>query len=375
MQMWLHWWSVVSPLRAACSRQRTFLWLATALAGFCVRDDLLGVTSLVRALGLAARCYQCLLKCFHSPAVDLSGLTQVWTRQVLRLFPVHRFAGRPVLLGDGIKIGKCGRHMPAVKHLHQESDGNTKPEFIMGHSVQVISMLGRGRARVFGEKLKLWSFFEASPDEWQQADSPVYGERGVTIRFLCRDLMWRPLHRIVRFVLVDHPTRGRLIFIVTDLSMPGIEVIRLYGLRFKIELSFKQALRVIGVYAYHFWMQAMVKLPRCGGTQHLHRKTDRYRHAVRRKIRAYHLHIQLGLIAQGILQYLAVTYPRQVWNSFGSWLRTIRPGIPPSEFVTSAALRNALPDFLAQRHTGPAFKKFLRDNIELGNYDALRLAG
>ena len=105
MQMWLHWWSVVSPLRAACSRQRTFLWLATALAGFCVRDDLLGVTSLVRALGLAARCYQCLLKCFHSPAVDLSGLTQVWTRQVLRLFPVHRFAGRPVLLGDGIKIG------------------------------------------------------------------------------------------------------------------------------------------------------------------------------------------------------------------------------------------------------------------------------
>ena len=467
MQMWLHWWSVVSPLRAACSRQRTFLWLATALAGFCVRDDLLGVTSLVRALGLAARCYQCLLKCFHSPAVDLSGLTQVWTRQVLRLFPVHRFAGRPVLLGDGIKIGKCGRHMPAVKHLHQESDGNTKPEFIMGHSVQVISMLvgaqtsffavplaarihegvkfsnrdqrtlpekfgelldslglgesfilvvdayyacrflaqqalaggshllsrvrrntvaylpppplteprGRGRPRLFGEKLKLWSFFEASPDEWQQADSPVYGERGVTIRFLCRDLMWRPLHRIVRFVLVDHPTRGRLIFIVTDLSMPGIEVIRLYGLRFKIELSFKQALRVIGVYAYHFWMQAMVKLPRCGGTQHLHRKTDRYRHAVRRKIRAYHLHIQLGLIAQGILQYLAVTYPRQVWNSFGSWLRTIRPGIPPSEFVTSAALRNALPDFLAQRHTGPAFKKFLRDNIELGNYDALRLAG
>ena len=100
MQMWLHWWSVVSPLRVACSRERTFLWLATALAGFCVREDLLGVTSSVRALGLAACCYQCLLKFFHSPAVDLPCLTQLWTRQVLRLFPVHRFAGRPVLLTE-----------------------------------------------------------------------------------------------------------------------------------------------------------------------------------------------------------------------------------------------------------------------------------
>ncbi|MDQ2946166.1 MAG: transposase [Acidobacteriota bacterium] len=467
MQMWLHWWSVVSPLRAACSRQRTFLWLATVLAGFCTRDDLLGVSSFVRTLGLAARCYQRLLKFFHSEALDLERLTQLWTGQALRLLPVHRFEGRPVLLGDGIKIGKSGRKMPAVKRLHQESDGNTKPEFIMGHSVQVISLLvaagssffavplagrihegvkfsnrdqrtlpekfgvlldslklgesfilvvdayyacrflalqalaggshllsrvrrntvahlppspltgpkKRGRPRVFGEKLKLWTSFDASPEQWQSAMSPVYGERGVTIRFLCRDLLWRPLHRVVRFVLVDHPSRGRLIFIVTDLSMPGIEVIRLYGLRFKIELSFKQALRVIGVYAYHFWMSQMHPLPRRGGTQYLHRKSDRYRNAVRRKIRAYHAHIQIGLIAQGLLQYLAVSCPRQVWACFGSWLRTIRPGLPPSEFVTRAALRNALPDFLAQRLTVPSFKKFLRDNIELGNYEALRLAG
>ncbi len=467
MQLWLQWWSVVVPLRAACSRERTFLWLATALAGFCARDDLLGVSSFVRTLGLAARCYQCLLKFFHSPAVDLERLTRIWTRQALRLFPVHRFEGRPVLLGDGIKIGKSGRHMPAVKRLHQESEGNTKPEFIMGHSVQVISLLvaagssffavplagrihegvkftnrdqrtlpekfgqlltalnigesfilvvdayyacrfmaqqllgsgshllsrvrrntvaylppprltgprKRGRPRVFGEKFKLWRLFEASAEPWQEADSPVYGERGVTIRFLCHDLMWRPLRRIVRFVLVDHPTRGRLIFIVTDLFMPPIEVIRLYGLRFKIELSFKQALRVLGVYAYHFWMQAMRKLPRYGRTQHLHRASDRYRDAVRRKISAYHRHIQIGLIAQGLLQHLAVTAPRQVWASFGSWLRTIRPGIPPSEFVTRAALRQALPEFLAQRHSVPAFKQFLRENIDLGNYEALRLAG
>jgi hypothetical protein len=40
-------------------------------------------------------------------------------------------------------------------------------------------------------------------------------------------------------------------------------------------------------------------------TQYLHRKSDRYRAAVRRKLAAYHRYIQVGLISQGILQYLA----------------------------------------------------------------------
>jgi hypothetical protein len=31
--------------------------------------------------------------------------------------------------------------MPAVKLLHQESQNNTKPEYIMGHSFQAISLL------------------------------------------------------------------------------------------------------------------------------------------------------------------------------------------------------------------------------------------
>jgi hypothetical protein len=182
----------------------------------------------------------------------------------------------------------------------------------------------RGRPRVYG-KLKLWSLFDSPAQDWQQADSPVYGERGVTIRFLCRDLIWRPLRTVVRFVLVDHPVRGRSIFITTDLSLPPIEVIRLYGLRFKIELSFKHALRVLGAYAYHFWMRAMPKITRRSGTQHLHRASDHYRASVRRKLAAYHRHIQIGLIAQGLLQCLAIQHPRLVWSSFGSWLRTIRP--------------------------------------------------
>jgi hypothetical protein len=53
---------------------------------------------------------------------------------VLRLFPQPlRVKGRRVLVGEGIKVPKCGRKMPTVKLLHQQSEANTKPEYIMGH--------------------------------------------------------------------------------------------------------------------------------------------------------------------------------------------------------------------------------------------------
>jgi hypothetical protein len=53
-------------------------------AGFAVRTDMLGVTSIVRALNLDARCYNTLLDCFHSSAVKLDRLTALWTQVVLR---------------------------------------------------------------------------------------------------------------------------------------------------------------------------------------------------------------------------------------------------------------------------------------------------
>ena len=356
--------------------------------------------------------------------------------------------------------------MPGVKLLHQVSESNTKPEFIMGHSIQVVSLLvraagtffavplsariheglifsnrdsrtlqtkflglveqlsigrpfylvadayyachqvvlglirngchlisrarkntvafepcptvakrRRGRPRLYGKKLRLFDLFEDAARPWREAESPVYGEKGVLIRYLCLDLVWKPIRQLARFVLVDHPTRGRCIFLCTNLALDPIAVIRLYGLRFKIELSFKQAVRTLGVYAYHFWMMGMEKIGRRSGDQYLHRRPDAYRAAVRRKLAAYHRFIQIGLIAQGVLQCLAVTKPGLVWKGFGSWLCTIRSGIPPSELVVMGALRNALPEFLAGCGPAAILRKFLRDRIDLSRTEGLRLAG
>src|SRR3990167_3145027 len=153
MVLWIHWWNVVIQLRPACSRFRGFLWLAACLAGICIRSDLLGVTSIIRALGLREECYDRLLDFFHSPSVSVDRLIQVWTRIVLNLFEIPKFEGRIILLGDGLKVPKAGKKMPGVKLLHQESENNTKPEYIMGHSCQAVSLVVQAAKSFFAVPL------------------------------------------------------------------------------------------------------------------------------------------------------------------------------------------------------------------------------
>ena len=454
--LWLAWLRALQPLRPACARTTTFLWLLVVLAGLCLRPDLAGVTSLVRSLGLSDASYYCLLHFFHSPALNLDRLTQLWRQTLQHLFRrcLVRINGRPVVLVDGLKRPKEGRKMPGVKSLHQESRCNAKASFIMGHSLQAVALLvqtagiclavpvaarihegivwsardrrtlldklgalllglhwdcvltvvadayyaaakfarsllaeghhlvtrarsnavayfppskrptpkRRGRHRLYGPKTRLRDWFRYRK-QFRKASSPVYGESGITIRYLSHDLLWRPLGQVVRFVWVSHPTRGNLILLCTDLTLDPLGIIRLYGWRFKIEVSFKQAIHTVGAYAYHFWMQDMTPIHRGSGKQYVQRKSQTYRDHIRRKLGAYERHIQLGLIAQGLLQYLGLCFRRVSWCNFHSYIRTACPQKPPSEWVVSHSLRHTWPQFLTGSSASSIFKKFLANKI------------
>ncbi len=103
----------------------------------------------------------------------------------------------------------------------------------------------------------------------------------------------------------------------------------------------------------------MKPIGRGTGDQYLHRTTPAYRAAVRRKLGAYHAYVQLGAIAQGLLLHLAINHTAGVWRGFGSWLRTMKPDMPPSELVVANALRSCLPAFLAVSELMPGLKKII----------------
>ncbi|MBV5332643.1 IS4 family transposase, partial [bacterium] len=59
---------------------------------------------------------------------------------------------------------------------------------------------------------------------------------------------------------------------------------------------------------------------------------------------------------------------------FGSWLRTVRKGVPPSEQVVALALRESLPEFIAGfRNTNP-LAKIISENLDLDRAEGFRLA-
>jgi hypothetical protein len=103
----------------------------------------------------------------------------------------------------------------------------------------------------------------------------------------------------------------------------------------------------------------MKPLKRGDGNQHVHRTSDAYRGAIRRKLAAFHLHVQLGCIAQGLLQHLSLNYTAEVWLCFRSRLRTMNPALPPSELVAANALRAAIPGFFSPSQLDPKLKKIL----------------
>ena len=83
--------------------------------------------------------------------------------------------------------------------------------------------------------------------------------------------------------------------------------------------------------------------------------------------------MQAGIIAQGLLQYLSVEYPKRVWDSFKSWIRTIRPGVPPSEFVVANAMRETLPDFLLSGGKSDSLAQFIIERQDTNNPRMFRL--
>ena len=132
---------LLKALRPAFSRQATFAWFIIAIAGFVMRSDTYGVSSIIRALCLEPLSYPCLLHFFHSSAWNIVILLQYWWLWLIGQQVAYRVNMRIVYTGDHTKNVKDGRKIPEVQTLHQDSETGSKPSYFRGHHWGFIGLL------------------------------------------------------------------------------------------------------------------------------------------------------------------------------------------------------------------------------------------
>jgi hypothetical protein len=208
---------------------------------------------------------------------------------------------------------------------------------------------GRGRPRKKGEAVKLKQLFDLEKENFTQTKAWLYGKEE-TVEYLCKDLLWGAgLFRLMRFVLVKNGNR-KLILVCTNVSFTPLQILRLYGYRFKIEVTFRTLKQLLCAFGYHFWSASMPKLNRFSKKGEkdplLEVKSEKERTRILRAFDAIERYVMMALIANGMLQLLSLKYSSIVGKSYFCWLRTPSKNIV-SEVTMSRFLRK---DFFMQFH-------------------------
>jgi len=181
------------------------------------------------------------------------------------------------------------------------------------------------------EKIKLWTLFEQK-DLFTSAQHPAHNRLIDIYHF---DLFWLPANAWFRFVWVIDQGKYWLLM-GTDLNLDPMEMIRMYTRRSKIEVLFLTLTQVIGAFNYRFWSKSIPKL-----NKNKSKKADAQipwapdGKKILSTLKAMEAYVNLACIVTGILQYIALTHSRQIWDAHRdtSWLRSYSSSIPSEQVV------------------------------------------
>jgi hypothetical protein len=191
----------------------------------------------------------------------------------------------------------------------------------------------RGRPRLYGKRLSLAACFKSGKKTFTNTALTLYGkERLVSCR--CLDLLWKPVKRMVRFVLTEMNGR-RYILMSSDTGLSPLDIIYLYACRFKIEVMFDDLKNDLGGFRYHFWTKGLKQRKR--GQAAEMPKGGKERELAEKAKKAIEAYVCLHLIGLGILSIVGIKQSRIIWDHYGGWLRTRRTE-EPSLMVTKAVI-------------------------------------
>jgi hypothetical protein len=224
------------------------------------------------------------------------------------------------------------------------------------------SVRGPGRPRVWGAEVKLRELFD-SVDTCSQAVVWLYGQRQ-TVYYQCFQFFWDDPDELVLFVLTQLPNGKQIILLSSDTTLTGAQVIEAYGWRFKIEVSFRSLVQLLGGFDYRFWLRSMTRASSWPKNLVLSDFNTDFQIQVAIKVETFERFVNLNAIALGLLQVLALELPNVVWTHFPRWFRTLPKHGLPSEQIVRIALQHLQPVILAKRRPSLLLAKLLSAKLK-----------
>ena len=196
-----------------------------------------------------------------------------------------------------------------------------------------------------GKKVKLFELFTKKAEAFTVTQLSLYGKTQ-EIRYYCVNLLWgRNLKQELRFVLTVMNDDWKSIIVCTDLNLHPEQIIKLYAIRFKIEVLFRAFNQCISGLNYHFWNKHVPRLnpfeTAKATAEKLAMITDiQIRESIISTYRAIEGYVMFCCIAIGILQLCALNFTQTINASPIRWMRTYTNDVP-SENSTQVCMRNS----------------------------------
>jgi len=230
----------------------------------------------------------------------------------------------------------------ALNHLQE--DGSPWVHLITRAKSNYVGYTAASRDKQ--ERVKLWDVFD-NLALFTEHSHPLHPER--TVKLYYRDLYWGKDNFFLRFVWGIDEGR-RFILMSSDTLLNPIDILKFYGLRFQIEFGFRILKHLIGGFNYRFWSSLCRKEK--SSTQQALKIIDKGQEkAIAEKsllkLNAIERFVNLAIIAQGVLSYLAMTKNKLIWkiHHSSSWQRTYSSVVPSDEIVQRALQSQLLTSF------------------------------
>lgn len=173
-KMWERLNNILKKFRKCFNRDASFNWFVIIIIGLMIRSDKLGITSIVRELGIAPVLYETMIHFFRAKSWNRAEISEKWIEVVKETGEIYLENGLAVIVGDGVKQPKEAKKMPGVKRHHQESGDSSKAELIYGHQFGAIGVLAGTSEKLYC--IPLEATIQNGVNEIKRCEEPEYEE-------------------------------------------------------------------------------------------------------------------------------------------------------------------------------------------------------